>query len=43
MWQRRVKKGWLPSYVEFGMLVLYLNDLKDSSKLNVKGQMQAQK
>jgi hypothetical protein len=37
------KEGWLPSCVEFGMLVLYLNDLKDSSKHNMKGQRQAQK
>ncbi len=43
MWERRDKEGCLPSCVEFGMLVLYLNDLKDSSKLNMKGQRQAQK
>jgi hypothetical protein len=44
MWERRDKKGCLPSYVEFGMFVLYLNDHKDtSSKLNMKGQRQAQK
>ncbi len=44
MWERRDKKGWLPSCVEFGMLVLYLSDLKDtSSELNMKGQRQPQK
>jgi hypothetical protein len=37
------KKGWLPSCVEFGMLVFYLSDLKDNLKLNMKGQMQAKK
>ncbi len=43
MWERRDKQGWLPSCVEFGMLVLYLSDLKDTnSKLNMKGQKQAQ-
>jgi hypothetical protein len=44
MWKKKDKEGWLPSCVEFGMLVLYLNDLKDtSSKFNIKGQRQAQK
>jgi hypothetical protein len=44
MWERRDKEGWLPSCVEFGMLVLYLGDLKGiNSKLNMKGQRQAQK
>jgi hypothetical protein len=44
MWERRDKEGCLPSCVEFGMLVHYLNDLKDiSSKFNMKGQRQAQK
>jgi hypothetical protein len=39
MWEKRDKEGWLPSCVEFGMLVLYLNDIKDmSSKLNMKTQ-----
>ncbi len=37
------KEEWLPSCVEYGMLVLYLNDLKDNSKLNMKGQRQPQK
>jgi hypothetical protein len=37
------KKGWLPSGVEFGMSILYFNDLKDNLKLNMKGQRQAQK
>ncbi len=39
MWERKDEEGWLPSCVEFGMLVLYLNDLKDNSKLNMKRQM----
>jgi hypothetical protein len=44
MWEKGDKEGWLPSCVEFGMLVFYLSDLKDiSSKLNMKGQRQAQK
>jgi hypothetical protein len=44
MWERRDKEGWLPSRVEFGMLVFYLNDLKDiTSKLKMKGRRQAQK
>jgi hypothetical protein len=44
MWEKRDKEGCLPSCVEFGMLVLYLSDLKDiSSKLNMKGQKQTQK
>ncbi len=44
MWERRDKEGWLPSCVEFEMLVFYLSDLKDTnSKLNMKGQRQAQK
>jgi hypothetical protein len=44
MWERRGKEGWFPSCVEFGMLVFYLSDLKDiNSKLNMKGQRQAQK
>jgi hypothetical protein len=43
MWERRDKKGCLPSCIEFGMLV-YLSDLKDiSSKLNMKKQRQPQK
>ncbi len=42
-WERMDKKGWLPSCVEFGMLVFYLSDLKDNLKLNMKGQMQAKK
>jgi hypothetical protein len=38
MWERKDKEGWLPSCVEFGMLVLYLNDLKDTNSLfNMKG------
>jgi hypothetical protein len=44
MWERKNKKKCLPSCVEFGMFVLYLSDLKDtSSKLNMKWQRQAQK
>jgi len=44
MWERNDKEGCLPSCVEFGMLVFYLSALKDtSSKLNMKGQRQAQK
>ncbi len=44
MWERKDKEGWLPSCVELGMLVLYLSALKDTnSKLNMKGQRQAQK
>ncbi len=43
MWKKRDKEGWLPSCVEFGMLVFSLNDLQDNSKLNMKGQRQAQK
>jgi len=43
LWERTDKEGWLPSCVEFGMLVLYLSDLKDNSKLNMKRQRQAQK
>ncbi len=43
MWDRRDKEGCLPSCVEFGMLVFYLNDLKDiDSKLNMKGHKQTQ-
>lgn len=37
------QKGWLPSCVKFGMLILYLTDLKNSSKLNMRRQKQAQK
>jgi hypothetical protein len=43
LWERTDKERWLPSCVEFGMLVLYLSDLKDNSKLNMKRQRQAQK
>jgi hypothetical protein len=44
MWEKRDKEGCLPSCVEFGMLILYLSDLKDTNlKLNMKGQKQAQK
>jgi len=44
MWERRDKEGCLPSCVQFGMLVFYFSDFKDiSSKLNMKGQKQAQK
>jgi hypothetical protein len=44
MWEKRDKEGWLPSYVEFGILVLCLSALKDiNSKLNMKGQRQTQK
>jgi hypothetical protein len=39
MWERKDKEGWLSSCVELGMLVPYLNALKDTnSKLNMKGQ-----